>query len=76
MIRISNIKMNPGSTPADLKNRIEGKLGLRPDEVVSFEIIRSSVDARDRSRISVVYTVDLELASPKKEAKLLSRKLN
>ena len=74
MIRISNIKMAPGHKPGDLQSRIEKKLGLASGEIASFEIIRSSVDARNRSNISVVYTAEVGLKNEQKEQKLLARK--
>lgn len=71
MIRISSIHLPPGAEPdAPLKAAIK-RLSLSPDQVISWRISRKSLDARDKSRIEFVFTIDLAVKGD--EARLIAR---
>ncbi|MBQ6621230.1 MAG: NAD(FAD)-utilizing dehydrogenase [Mogibacterium sp.] len=64
--RISEIKLRIGEPLSVLPARIEKKLRLAPGTIREgrWEVRRESVDARDKSEIRLVYTVDFELDRP------------
>ncbi|MGE5456667.1 MAG: NAD(P)/FAD-dependent oxidoreductase [Ignavibacteriales bacterium] len=59
MIRINNIKMPITSNIEDLRNKCL-KI-LKTTDLISFEILKKSVDARDKNKINFIYTVDVEI---------------
>ncbi|MDR2610690.1 MAG: NAD(FAD)-utilizing dehydrogenase, partial [Clostridiales Family XIII bacterium] len=61
MYRIHEIKLWPGEDPALLPEKILKKLRARPgDGIPQWRIARRSIDARDKSAIRFVYSVDFE----------------
>lgn len=66
MIRISNIKMELGHTNEALKRKAAKMLRVKPEAFMSFEIQKQSIDARKKSDIYYVYTVDIEMADEKR----------
>ncbi len=70
MIRISQIKLKKDEPVSLLPEKIARKLGIRNFSPESWEIVKESVDARDKPQIRFVYTVDF---SVKDEDKLLAR---
>jgi len=59
VLRISNLHIPPGAEPdAPLKEAMR-RLMLRPEQVLSWRISKKSIDARDKSRVVFVYTLDL-----------------
>lgn len=58
--RLSELKINIGESLDTLPAKAEKKLGLRAGSIDrdSFDIRRESIDARDKSDIKLVYTVD------------------
>ncbi|MEE8835493.1 MAG: FAD-dependent oxidoreductase [Eubacteriales bacterium] len=73
MIRISQLKLPVLHAPEDLKTRAASLLHVAPEEIRRLRTVRRSIDARDRSDLRFVYTVDLEIAH---EKKILSRVRN
>lgn len=69
--RINQIKLNIGDSLELLPSRIEKKLRLKPGTIRSWEVRRESIDARDKSAIRLVYTVDFYTES-KISSKLVS----
>ncbi|MEG0321431.1 MAG: hypothetical protein RR606_04500, partial [Oscillospiraceae bacterium] len=65
MIRLSNLKLSPESTPQALRAAACRQLKLKDDDVTEFTIVRQSIDARRRGEIQYVYTVQI---STKNEA--------
>lgn len=66
MIRLSNIKIqishiNPNNENDVLKNIILSKLKIEEQGLLSFSISKKSIDARKKSEISYVYTLDAEV---------------
>lgn len=60
MIRINQIKMNPGHTPEELEMKIRKLLKLPLKEVLDWQIVKSSIDARKKPQVYMTYTVDVK----------------
>src|ERR1700748_2261736 len=62
MLRITELRL-PLDHPEDaLRPAILARLGLRDEELASFSIFKRSYDARKKTAIVLIYTVDCELA--------------
>lgn len=59
MIRISNLTLSPGSDQAQLKQKAADLLGVSPDSFTAFSLARQSIDARKKSDVKLVCTVDV-----------------
>ena len=66
MIRIGNLPLPVDGDMALLRKRAARALGVRPGALGELEIIRQSIDARDKGNVHYVYTV--ETAMPEEEA--------
>ena len=60
MIRITQLTLPIDGTMEELKNKAGRQLGIQMDEILQFEIVRQSIDARKKSQLLSVYTVDLQ----------------
>ncbi|MCP4451974.1 MAG: hypothetical protein GY809_10960 [Planctomycetes bacterium] len=63
MIRVHDLALPFDHRPDDLEKAIARKLGLRANGVRSVQIVRRSIDARRRSLILFVYTVDVKVGN-------------
>ena len=70
MIRLTELKLPLDHEPVALRRAIVARLKVKPAEVLRFDIFRRGVDARKRSAVVLIYTVDVEVAD---QAKLLGR---
>jgi len=70
MLRITELKLPLGHPPEALAQAICARLGIERDEMLAFEIFRRGNDARKKSAIQMVYTVDVTLRG---EAATLAR---
>jgi uncharacterized protein len=70
MLRVTEIKLPLDHDAAALPAAIRARLGLGESHVISHEVVRRGYDARRRSAISLVYTVDVTVAD---EAAVLAR---
>ena len=70
MLRLSDLKLPLDHPPEALAAAIGARLSLAPGALRSFTVFRRGNDARRRSAIQLVYTVDVELAG---EAEVLAR---
>ena len=59
MIRISNLSLPVDGDLEQLRKRAARALGLRPGQLGELEIVRQSIDARNRSEVHYVYTVEM-----------------
>ncbi len=59
MIRVHDIKLPLNHTFRDLQEAIRKRLHLPEQETLDFQIVRRSVDARKKSAIQIIYSVDL-----------------
>ena len=70
MIRLTDLKLPLGHPPDDLRPAILARLGLASDDLLAFEVARRANDARRKTAILMVYSVDVSVAD---EAALLAR---
>jgi uncharacterized FAD-dependent dehydrogenase len=69
-LRVSNLRLALDEPEAALPDHIARALGLRPEFLATWRILRKSLDARDKSALAFVYTV--EIALPEGEGHLAS----
>ncbi len=69
MLRVNQVKVPLSHGQEDILYRTARLLRVAPDRILSWRIVRKSIDARKKPEITVVYTVDAEVAS---QAKVLS----
>ena len=62
MIRLSGLALPIDHSPDDMAPAICARLGIAPADLLSFEVVRRGNDARRKSAILLVYTVDVTLA--------------
>ena len=58
MLRLLEIKLALDHDPGALERAVVARLGIRPEELVEFRIVRQAVDARKKGSIHLVYSVD------------------
>jgi uncharacterized FAD-dependent dehydrogenase len=70
-IRLSNIRLSIDEPERALVARAARALDVRPGDIARWRILRKSLDARDKSQISYVYS--LEVALPERERQITER---
>ncbi|MEZ2131411.1 MULTISPECIES: NAD(P)/FAD-dependent oxidoreductase [unclassified Sinorhizobium] len=70
MLRLTELKLPLGHAPEALPAAIQERLAIAPGELIDFTIARRANDARRKSAILMVYSVDVML---KDEAAILAR---
>ena len=70
MLRVTELKLPLGHPPEALAAALAARLKAKPGEIVSFEVARRANDARKKSAILMVYSVDVVLQD---EAAVLAR---
>lgn len=70
MIRINQIKMPVSHTKEAVMRKAAGILHIEEKDILSFRIIKKSVDARKKPEIFIIYVVDLEIEN---EERILRR---
>ncbi|MGR5175605.1 NAD(P)/FAD-dependent oxidoreductase [Vibrio mediterranei] len=73
MIRLTEIKLPLDHEEGEISLSILNKLGISADEMVSFNVFKRGYDARKKTRILLIYTLDVEV---KNEAALLEKFAN
>ncbi len=71
MLRLTEIKLPLDHPPEALGAAVIAHLGMEPDELKSCSVFKRGWDARKKSAILLVYTVDIDVAD---EAGLLARR--
>ncbi len=61
MLRLSGLSLPPDYTDESLRAAVEKKCGLAPGQLLSLQVIRRSVDARNRRDVRFVLTVHLKV---------------
>ena len=61
MIRIGNLSLPIDGNPDQLRKRAARALGVRPGALGELEIVRQSIDARDKGSVRYIYTVETAL---------------
>ncbi|MEZ8950173.1 NAD(P)/FAD-dependent oxidoreductase [Vibrio sp. 10N.247.311.18] len=70
MIRLTEIKLPLDHEESAIQDAIEAKLGINSDQVLSFNIFKRGYDARQKSKILLIYTLDVLVEN---EAELLEQ---
>jgi uncharacterized protein len=70
MLRITELRLPLNHAEHELRPAIVARLGLADTELLNFTVFKRSYDARKKSAIVLIYTVDCELAD---EAGVLTR---
>jgi hypothetical protein len=70
MIRLTEIKLPLDHEESAIQDAIEAKLGINSDQVLSFNIFKRGYDARKKSKILLIYTLDVLIEN---EAELLEQ---
>ncbi|MDH5894754.1 NAD(P)/FAD-dependent oxidoreductase [Vibrio splendidus] len=70
MIRLTEIKLPLDHDESAIQDAIEAKLGINADQVLSFNIFKRGYDARKKSKILLIYTLDVLVEN---EAELLEQ---
>lgn len=61
MIQISQLKLQIPHTEEQLKKKIRKILGVRETEILSFRVLKRSLDARKKPTLFYVYTVEVKV---------------
>lgn len=65
MLRINNIKLRADFEPSKerelLAQKIQKILRVKQDKILSFNISKKSIDAREKNNVQLVYSVDVEI---------------
>ncbi|MBO5667487.1 MAG: hypothetical protein J6S45_08570, partial [Firmicutes bacterium] len=61
MLRIHEIKREIGQATDVLPQKIEKRIGLPAGSIVNWRLVKESVDARDKSQVMLVNSVDFEV---------------
>src|ERR1700761_5658583 len=69
MLRVTELKLPLGHPPEALPEALAARLQIAPDQIVSWQVARRANDARKKSQILMVYSVDVVL---KDEAAVLA----
>ncbi|WP_102313508.1 NAD(P)/FAD-dependent oxidoreductase [Vibrio cyclitrophicus] len=70
MIRLTEIKLPLDHEESAIQDAIEAKLGINSNQVLSFNIFKRGYDARKKSKILLIYTLDVLVEN---EAELLEQ---
>ena len=62
MLRLTNLNVPLEYTDASLRRLLEQKLSVCPEELLSVKVVSRSVDARDKTDVHFVLSVDLQFA--------------
>jgi uncharacterized FAD-dependent dehydrogenase len=72
MLRITELRLPLDHAESALRPAIVARLGITDAELTAFTVFKRSYDARKKTAIVLIYTIDCELASPDAEARLLA----
>ncbi len=70
MLRLTDVKLPLDHAPAEIERTILNRLGIPPTDLISHLIFKRSYDARKKSAVLLIYTLDVEV---KNEAAVLKR---
>ncbi len=61
MLKITNIKMPVGHSADDVKKKAATVLGVVPEALRGFTVVKKSLDARDKNDIAFIYSVTADV---------------
>ncbi|HWV83695.1 MAG TPA: NAD(P)/FAD-dependent oxidoreductase [Hyphomicrobiaceae bacterium] len=70
MLRITELRLPLDHPEEDLRKSVLTRLGIMADDLLSFSVFRRAWDARKKSAIKLVYTIDAEVRD---ETRVLAR---
>jgi uncharacterized FAD-dependent dehydrogenase len=73
MIRITELRLPLDHEAGDLRPAIVARLKLRDEQLADFTVFRRAYDARKKTAVVLIYTVDCQLAEGVDEAEVLAR---
>ena len=73
MLRITELRLPLDHAEGALRSAIVSRLGLQDSDLKDFTVFKRSYDARKKTAIVLIYTLDCELASEALQAALLQR---
>ena len=74
MIRINQIKLPIHHEKAQLEQKIQKILKLKPEQVKGYQIVKKSIDARKKPELFYVYSVDVEVETEERIWKKINDK--
>ena len=66
MIRIINIKISPSEDKSAILAKGCKKIRVSPESIKSWNIVKESLDARDKNNIFFIYTIDVQVNNEEK----------
>jgi uncharacterized FAD-dependent dehydrogenase len=60
-LKLANLRLELDEPEAALAQKISGRLGVRPEEIARWRILRKSLDARQHDDLHFVYAAEVEL---------------
>jgi uncharacterized FAD-dependent dehydrogenase len=60
-LKLANLRLELDEPEAALAEKISGRLGVRPEEIVRWRILRKSLDARRHDDLHFVYAAEVEV---------------
>jgi uncharacterized protein len=60
-LKLANLRLELDEPEAALAEKISGRLGIRPEEIARWRILRKSLDARRHDDLHFVYAAEVEL---------------
>jgi uncharacterized protein len=73
MLRVTELRLPLDHQPGALRPALVARLKLRDEEVASFTVFRRAFDARKKTAVVLIYTLDCVLAEGVDEAAVLAR---
>ena len=70
MLRLTELKLALGHPPEALEAAILERIGVGPDELIDYAVVRRAHDARRKAAVAMIYSVDVTLSN---EPELLLR---
>src|SRR5947199_6957267 len=70
MLRLTELKLPLDHAPGEIEAALLARLGVGAPDLIGFSVFRRAVDARKKSAIVLIYTLDIEV---KNETALLRR---
>jgi len=62
-IRVSNLRLPVEESEANLPTHLAHALGIRPNDILRWHVIRKALDLRDKRQLRFVYNFDVHLAA-------------
>ena len=60
-LKLANLRLELDEPEAALAEKISARLGIRPEEIARWRILRKSLDARRHDDLHFVYAAEVEL---------------